>query len=382
MKSLLFIVNDLPFFVSHRMPIAIAAKKLGIDVHIASPDSEKLDEIKKTHLQGMNHHVISLSRGGSNPFGEIKTLFSIFCLYKKIKPDLAHLITIKPVLYGSILARLVGVPRVVLAVSGLGAVFIKSNFKMKFLSIFVKALYIFAFSHKKMVVIFQNRDDLNTLSKFTNLSLSKTVLISGSGVNLNNYVVTPEPEGQVVVSMASRLLKDKGVFEFVEAAKILHQRSLNAKFWLIGDLDLDNPASVTAEQIRMWEEEDLLKIIGFSNEINKIFFLSNIVVLPSYREGSPKVLAEAAACARAVVTTDVPGCRDVIINGKTGLLVPVRDSLSLANAIEILVNNPDLRGHMGAAGRKLAEEEFDIKKIVNDHLKIYESLDLLTMRIE
>lgn len=374
MKNILFIVNDISFFVSHRMPLAQEMKKLGVDVHIASPDSDKLDDLKRNQLQGINHHVISLSRGASNPFTEMKTIVSLFFLYKKLKPNLVHLVTIKPVLYGSIVAKFSGVPRVVLAVSGLGAVFIKSTLKMKVLLVFVKALYALAFSHKNMIVIFQNKDDLKTLSHFTNLNKSQTVLIPGSGVNLESYTMLPEPSGTVVVTMASRLLKDKGVLEFVEAARLLKQKNINADFWLVGDIDPHNPASVDKKQIEQWTGEGVVKVFGFSKDINQTFSLSNIVVLPSYREGSPKVLAEAAACGRAVVTTDVPGCRDVIIAGETGLLVPVRDSLSLAHAIESLVNHPELRAEMGINGHKLAVEKYDVRKIVNEHLKIYENL--------
>lgn len=383
MKNVLFVVNDMPFFISHRLPLALSLKELGLSVHVATPVCENLNILKNKYLSDISYHEIVLSRGSSNPIKELLTIISLFRLYKKVNPDLVHLVTVKPVLYGSILAKIMKIPSVVLAISGLGAVFIKSSFKMRIVSNLVAFLYRFAFSHNKMRVIFQNNDDLKTLSQLAELSQSKVALVSGSGVDLEKYSYVEEPNEECIkVAMVSRLLKDKGVLEYVEAARILKNKNININFLLVGDIDRDNPASITNEQIAVWRNEGIVEILGYSTEVHTLFASTNMVVLPSYREGSPKVLAEAAACGRAVVTTDVPGCRDTIIANKTGLLVPVKNAKALAEAIELLAKDSSLRKNMGKEGRKLAENEFNVKKIVADHIKIYESLDLFKTSVQ
>jgi len=217
---------------------------------------------------------------------------------------------------------------------------------------------------------------MGALVRAVGVGKDKTRLISGSGVDLKDFPVLPEPDQIPVVVMASRLLKDKGVHEFVEAARILRSRGVDARFQLIGDPDPGNPVSVTAESIQAWREEGVIECLGFRTDIPKLFSQSNIIVLPSYYgEGLPRVLIEAAACGRAVVTTDMPGCRDAIVPDVSGLLVPARDAKALADAIQLLIEDADLRQRMGREGRRLAEKEFSIEKIVQAHLEIYASLE-------
>jgi glycosyltransferase involved in cell wall biosynthesis len=230
-------------------------------------------------------------------------------------------------------------------------------------------MYRFALGGKNSHVIIQNPDDKAVINSIVNVP---TTLIRGSGVDLSQYEYIEETNDNIKVSMACRLLKDKGVFEYVEAAKILKQKLSNVEFELYGDIDIHNPASLTLEDIQKIKNDTFVKVYGFSSDISKVFYDSNIVVLPSYREGLPKVLIEAAACGRAVVTTDVPGCRDSIEPDITGLLCKVKDSKSLANIIEKLIIDEELRNNMGKEGRKLAEKEFDIKKVVEKHFEIYE----------
>ena len=194
-------------------------------------------------------------------------------------------------------------------------------------------------------------------------------------MSLKDYPVLPEQtDSAPVVVLASRLLKDKGVLEFVAACKLLQQRGIAARYWLIGSADLGNSNTVSQGQIDTWQSEGLIECLGYREDIAELFAQANIVVLPSYREGLPRVLVEAAACARAVVTTDVPGCRDAITVNETGLLVPVRDSKSLADALQRLIEDADLRGQMGQAGRQLAEDAFAIEKIVEQHMTVYQGL--------
>jgi len=371
-KRLLFVVNDAAFFLSHRLPIALGAQRSGYEVRVASMPGPAVADIKK---YGFSHVELPLTRSGKNPVFELLTLFSIYRLFLDWRPDLVHLVTIKPVIYGNIAARLAGVRSVVAAVSGLGFVFMADGWRASFVRIGVRWLYRFAFGKKNLRVIFQNPDDRDALLEMAALDPRKVEMIRGAGVDLSHYPVIPEPDGEVVVSLAARLLVDKGVAEFIEAARHLKQRGVEVRFCLIGDTDPGNPSSLTNNDLDALRAEGLVELLGFRRDVAQLFANSHIVVLPSYREGLPRVLVEAAACGRAVVTTDVPGCRDAIEPDVTGLLVPVRDPFALADAIQRLANDPKLRQQMGRAGRELAEREFAIEKVVLRHLDIYQELE-------
>lgn len=369
---LLIVVNDPAFFLSHRLPVAEGARLAGFDVHIATMPGKAVDDIRAL---GFEHHALPLTRSGKNPFAELKAFFFLWCLLWRLRPDVLHLVTIKPVLYGGIAARLAPVKGVVAAISGLGFVFLASGFKARLMRGLVSLLYRLALGKDKLLAIFQNPDDRDALIKLGALASHKTVLIRGSGVRLSAYKVLPEPEGDaVVVTLAARLLWDKGVGEFVEAARVLKARGVNAVFQLVGDLDPDNPTSITLAELESWRSGKDVVVMGYRQDIANVFAASHLVVLPSYREGLPKVLVEAAACGRAVLTTDVPGCRDAIDPNVTGLLVPVRDVGALADAMEKLIKDPGGRQQIGKSGRELAEREFAIEKIVKQHLDIYEKL--------
>lgn len=372
LKKLLFVVNVPEFFISHRLPLAVAARNEGYDVHIATAPGPEVEVIL---AHGFKHHAIPFVRSGQNPLQECNTLYRLIRLFWSLKPDLVHLVTIKPVLYGGIAARLAGVKAVVAAISGLGTVFFVGSAKARLRRWLVLRMYAMAFNQANLIVVFQNSDDRNILLSFGVVPKSETRMIRGSGVALNDYPYLPEPEGKPVVVMASRLLKDKGVFEFVEAARVLHERGVEVDMRLIGSLDPGNPTSITAADLDNWKQENNVQILGFRKDIAEQYAAANIVCLPSYYgEGLPKSLIEAAACGRAVVTTDHPGCRDAIIPSQTGLLVPVRDALELADAIQTLLEDRQLRQRMGKAGRRLAEEAFSIETIVAQHMVIYGEL--------
>ncbi|WP_028874766.1 glycosyltransferase family 4 protein [Tepidiphilus margaritifer] len=367
---LLFLVNAAEFFVSHRLPLGVAAREAGFEVHVATAAGAAVEKIIAA---GLTHHELPFSRSGTHPWQEIRTLWAIFRLLERIKPDLVHLVTIKPVVYGGLMARLCRVPSMVAAISGLGTLFVAPT-RFGGLRWIVEKLYRLALGHANSRVIFQNPDDQTTLLEMKAVKAEQTTLIRGSGVALEDYPYLPEPEGIPVVSFAARLLRDKGVYEFIEAARQLRMRGVKARFWLIGAPDPGNPTSVSAAEIERWRAEGVVEVLGYRNDIAALFARSHVVVLPSYREGMPKVLIEAAACGRAVVTTDRPGCRDAIEPGESGLLVPARDTNALADAIERLIRDPELRRRMGEHGRRLAEREFAIEKIVAAHLAIYREL--------
>lgn len=371
MRRLMFVVNASEFFLSHRLPIALVAKAEGYEVHVISPPSDVGEDIRRL---GFHHHSLHLSRSGQNPFRELRTLIDLARVLRLVRPDILHLVTIKPVLYGGILARIVGVGAVVAAITGLGTVFNPRSIKERVRKSLVSLLYRVALNQKRLVVIFQNPNDQAIISKLCGLSNEEVAMIRGSGVNLADFAVQPEPKGKPVVSMAARLLRDKGVVEFANAAKILQARGFDVEMRLVGEIDTDNPTSISREELENWSASGCIKVWGHTDDIASVYAESNLVCLPSYHEGLPKGLIEAAASGRAVITTDVPGCRDAIEPGNTGVLVPVGNSEALASAIIELLENPKRRFDMGEAGRKLAEEAFAIEIVVQNHMAIYESL--------
>lgn len=365
---LLFVVNAPEFFLSHRLPIALAARKAGFDVHIATSSGPAVRNICS---YGFTHHIVPLLRSGRNPLSEVVSFYSLFRLIWRLRPDVVHLVTVKPVIYGSIAARFFSRTSVVAAVSGLGTVFVDRGARRPFLRSGIEFLYRLALRKRNIHVIFQNEDDRSVLSSIGALSSATTSLIRGSGVSLSDYAFVDEPTGDPVVTFAARLLVDKGIREFVAAAHLLHLRGVKAHFRLVGCTDPANLTSISDAELAMWARSGAVEVLGYRDDIQDIFSQSNLVVLPSYREGLPKVLIEAAACGRATVTTDVPGCRDAVIPNETGLLVPARDVTALADAIQTLVEDPVRRKVMGAAGRELAEREFGIERVVEAHLEIY-----------
>lgn len=369
-KVVLMVVNCPDFFLSHRLPVAVAAKEAGYEVHVATARAPSVDAIQQA---GLIHHTVDFVRSGQNPWAELLTLVQLLRLVRRVEPDLMHLVTIKPVLYGGIVARALGIEAVVSAISGLGTVFNASSVITRLRKWFVTRLYSLAFRQKRLTAIFQNPDDRDTLLATGALKKDSARIIRGSGVALCEYPYVAEPSGTPIVAMAARLLRDKGVFEYVGAARVLKDRGVDVEMRLIGSIDVNNPTSVTEAELEGWKREGVVSLLGYRTDIAHQYASANIVCLPSYYgEGLPKCLVEAAACGRAVVTTDHPGCRDAIRPEESGLLVPVKDEVALADAIQRLVECPELRHRMGQAGHKLAKEVYAIEKIVEQHLKIYE----------
>lgn len=371
MKKLLFVVNIDWFFISHRLPIAVAAKRAGYDVHIATIITDGREVLEK---HGLTVHPLGLVRDGVGLINALKTVLDLRRIFVKLNPDLVHLVTIKPVLLGGFVAQWLRVPALVSAISGLGYVFTGDGLKAWIFKWWVARLYTGAFSHPNQIVIFQNTDDRDTLLSAGCLCSDKVAIIGGSGVNLEEFTVKPEPDGYPVVVFPARFLKDKGVLEFVEAARIVRSERKHVRFVLVGLLDKSNPTSLSQPQIDKWVSDGVIENWGFCVNMQQVFASASLVVLPSYREGLPKVLLEAASCGRAIVTTDVPGCRDAIVPGVTGSLVEVRDAVALANEIERLLSDPEQLRSMGMAGRRLVEDKFDVKNVVSHHLDIYQRL--------
>jgi len=371
MKKLLYIINVDWFFVSHFLPLGIEAIGKGYEVHLACAYTNKKIELEKL---GFRIHQLNISRSGINIFEELKIVYKIHKILKSIKPDVVEFFTIKPVIYGGIVSKFFFIPKKVFYITGLGYVFISKGMKGFLVRNMIKSIYKLAVSGKTNTIITENIFDKRLIRSLNAVKEGQIRMIRGAGVDLSRYKYTQESNEDIKVVMACRLLKDKGVFEYIEAVKILRDKGIDAVFELYGDIDSENPASLTDDDIKKIKQTGYVKMHGFSSEIAKVFEKTNIVVLPSYREGLPKVLIEAAACGRAVVTTDVPGCKDAIEPDITGLLCEVKDSKSLARQIERLILDDKLRNKMGRAGRDLAEKEFDIQKVMQKHFKIYEDL--------
>jgi glycosyltransferase involved in cell wall biosynthesis len=372
---LLFVVNNAAFFASHRLCIGIGARDVGFQVHVAAAPSPALEALRG---HGFTVHPIPLHRKAHDPAREARTLVALLQLYRRLRPDVVHHVTVKPVLYGSIAARLAGVPAVVNAVSGLGYVFLARGALARLRRTVVLGAYRLGFGHPNLRVIFQNDDDAALFVEGGLLDPDRVVMIRGSGVDLDRFRPVASPAGTPVVVLPSRMLFDKGVGEFVAAARALRAAGVAARFVLVGEPDPGNPASVSHAQLDAWQSEGMVEWWGPRRDMPEVLGSSQVVCLPSYREGMPKVLLEAAASGRAIVTTDVPGCRDAIVPGVTGLLVPVRDSGALAQALDRLLTDQALRQRLGDAGRRRAEELFAERLVVQRTLETYEALRMVS----
>jgi len=373
-KKLLILVNSLSFFLSHRLEVALAAKNKGYEVQIGYGEIGNANT-KILSKKGIKFFCFPLERISINPIKEMWSLFIIWRIFRKLKPDIVHLVTIKPYLYGGIAARLAGVPSVVSAIAGLGILFNEKNWSNYFLQKILFPLFYFAFRHTNQKIIVQNLEDKKILLNLTNIDKKKILLFHGSGVNLALFSSLEEIKGTTNICFASRLLENKGVHCYVSAARLIKKRGLKARFFLAGNLDEGNLTSLSQNELDYIIKEKVVEVLGYQKNIPSLFARSHIVCLPSfYGEGLPKVLVEAAAASRAVVTTEIPGCRDAIIPNVTGLLVPPKNPEKLADVIQYLIEHPIKRKAMGEAGRQLAERKFKIEKIVQNHLDVYDDL--------
>lgn len=375
-KKILFFVNVDWFFWSHRLPVALAAIDAGYEVHIMTRLTDKKDELL---AKGLIVHDFPFDRNSQNILSVLFAFFRVLYCFQKIKPDLLHAVTIEPILLGGAAARIVRVPSVVLAISGLGFIFVKRGPLSNVRRFLVQIFYRFVLGHPKLKVIFQNEDDLMMIKGFSNLNYDIPVLIPGSGADLSCYQrVSRCDDRSILVVFASRLLADKGVREFVQAAQLLKRESVTfdkVRFIVVGEPDPDNPTSIPQRELKTWSQQGVVEIWGFRRDMPSVLSQATFVVLPSYyREGVPKILIEASACGRAIITTDMPGCRDAIEPGVTGILVPPRDVVALADAMRKLILDQALCESMGVAGRRRAELLFDEKSVVAKHLSIYNEL--------
>ena len=370
--KLLYVVNIPRFFVSHRLPLALAARKSGYDVHVATAVQDRAS-VASILDRDLRLHPIPLSQHGLNPLAELRTINALRQLYARLKPDLIHHISIKPVLYGGMAARLTRQRAVVHAMSGLGYVFVSAELRAALLRQVTRPIFraVTASAHSRM--IFQNADDRHFFVERDLISSEKALLIRGSGVDEKVFAPQPEPLDELpVVLFAGRLLWQKGIGEFVEAARRLRGK---ARFRVVGYEEATSPLKVPAARLKAWADAGLIEWLGKRDDMPRVYAQSNIVCLPTtYGEGVPKVLIEAAASGRACVTTDSPGCREIVRHGENGLAVPPGDIAALAGAVERLISDPALRQRMGAKGRQIVLDGFTLRQVIDETLALYQEL--------
>lgn len=371
---LLFVVNVAWFFLSHRLALARAASRLGYDVHLAA-DFDHPRELARLAEEGISFHRIRLQRGGLNPLTDLVLLFSLGRLYRRLAPDIVHHVTVKPVLYGGAVARWLGVPGIVHAVPGLGYVFTDEGSKARLLRRLVGVGYRHVFGTIRARGIFQNCTDLEYFVDRGWIDPCQAVLIPGAGVDVERFRPGAEPSGPVTFVLPARILREKGIVEFAAAASMRRREGSRARFVLAGGLDPGNPGALSRDETTRLCADHGLEWVGHVEDVPALLAASHVVCLPSYyREGLPKALLEACASGRAIVTTDMPGCRDVVRDGENGLLVPVRDVIALAAAMRILEADGSLRQRLGEAGRERALREFSEPLIVQRTMDLYAEL--------
>jgi len=368
-NKILYVVNIPRFFVSHRLPLAIRAKEAGYDVHVATSNADQ-KHVAEIQATGLPYHPLPLSQHGTSPLTELKTLQALVRLYRTLQPDIVHQVSIKPVLYGGIASKVSSVKAVISAISGLGYVFIGEGRKPQVLRQIVKPLMRVALSGENTHMIFQNPDDQARFIQMSMIQQKRTALILGSGVDMDVFSPQPETNEKPVVLFAGRLMWKKGIGAFVESARHLKDK---ARFVIVGYAEATSPDNVTPEQLQAWEAEGLIEYWGKRDDMPEVFAQSHIVCLPStYGEGVPKVLIEAAACGRAIVTTDTPGCREIVRDGQNGILVAPNNQMELNQALDKLIENSKLRQKMGQNGRKFAQKHFSLDTVVQQTLALYE----------
>jgi len=368
---LLFLITEDWYFWSHRLDLARAARDAGMEVLIATRVQDHGKRIEKEGFKLLPIHLVRRSR---NPLQELAALMEITRLYRRERLDIVHHVALKPIVYGSIAARLAGVPAVVNAFAGLGYTFITRGEKIGLLRLLIRQALRWAMALPRALVIFQNEEDREELVQAGLVRKADARVIRGVGVDLARFTPRPCLGGTPVVMLAGRMLWDKGIGEFVAASRLLKEWGILGRFVLVGQPDHENPASISEAQLRQWQEERIVEWWGHLEDMPKVLASAHVVALPSYREGLPKILLEAAACALPIVATDVPGCREIVRAGDNGFLVSPRDSESLAKAIAALFKDPALRARMGARGREIVESEFSVERIVRDTLALYREL--------
>ena len=364
---ILLVGNDPDYFLMHRLALANALTRDGVDLHVAIPFNRGDERFRSLNFP---LHRISLSRGSRNIVSEITALSDILRVSRRVAPTIVHHATIKPVTYGSIAARLLRTPAVVNSITGLGYIFSSKNRDARLMRRLIAPALKFGCNRRAVTMLFENADDLKI---YRDLGISRSavsMVVPSSGIDVDAFEKHTHRDGPVTVMFLGRMLYDKGIVEFVDAARIVKRRRPETKFVLVGASD-PNPESIPQTVISVWQSEGILEHWGWRSDVPQVLQNADILCLPSYREGLPRVLLEGAASGLAVVTTDVAGCRDAILPGCTGLMVPVRDSAALADAILELVVSRARRAALGSQARIDVQARFSISTVLTQTRNAY-----------
>jgi glycosyltransferase involved in cell wall biosynthesis len=367
---LVYVVSEDWVFVSHRLSLAKQAIANGFDVIAITHIDKHEDILRSSGLKVIN---VNFSRSFKKPFSDVVSIYKLIKLFSQLKPDVIHNVGLKVSLISSIAASFSKVPVVINAYTGLGYVFSSSDKLAKMIVLFLNPALRYLNGRENTWAVFQNKDDRKIFENNNLINESKTILIKGSGVDANEFSFSGESEEPIIIMLASRMLWDKGVGEFVDASKLLKLKYPEVRFVLVGDIDEQNPMSLTKDIIDAWVDEGVVEWWGHKQTMSKTLKLAHVVVLPSYREGLPKVLLEAASVGRALIAADVPGCREIVRNEVNGYLVEVKNAACLAEAIKKLILNKELRMEMGKKGREIVEKELSSEIINEQFINLYQS---------
>jgi glycosyltransferase involved in cell wall biosynthesis len=370
-RKIIFLVTEDWYFCSHRLPIARAARDAGAEVVVATRVERHRDAIES---EGFRLVELPWRRNSRNLAAELRALWLLVKLYRRERADIVHHVAVKAAVYGGIASLLGGHPPQVNAIAGMGYVSTSSQLRARLLRPVVRSVFRRVLNRPESAVIVQNPDDASALTSAGLFSPARVHLIRGSGVDVERFHPATPAEGPVRAVLAGRMLRSKGVEEAVAAARILAERGCDARLVLVGDPDPENPESIDAGLLRGWAREGLVEWIPQVDDMVPVWRGAHVGLLPSYREGLPMSLLEAAACGLPLVATDVPGCREVVAEGENGLLVPARDERSLADAIERLAGDAELRRRMGQESRARAEEHFAQGIVVKQTLELYRGM--------
>ena len=371
--KLIFLVTEDWYFWAHRLPQARAARDAGFRVSVATRVDAHADLIL---AEGFALHPLRWRRGSINPFAAIVSILEVARLYRRERPDIVHHVSQKSILVGSLAARLAGVPRIVNALTGLGFLFAASTVKARALRAVLVPLLRSVGARPVVRFLVENPDDGATLRRLAIVPPDHIVLIKGSGVDIGHYTALPEPPaGNVVIGCATRMLRIKGVGEVVAAFRLLRARGAPVRLLLAGASDPENPAAIPEAELGAWSREPGIEWAGHVADIRDVWASAHVAVLASLGgEGIPMSLMEAAACGRPLVATDVPGCREIVSDGVTGILVPPGDPLRLADALSAMVENADLRRRCGAEARARVVNGLDAETVGRETVAVYRVL--------
>ena len=365
MKKIIYFISEDWVFLNHRFDLAKKIISSGFKLSLITKVSNYKKEIEEKKINVIN---LKTERGSLNIRKSFKDIYKIFKIYKKLKPDIVHHFGIRQIVHGNIAARLAGIKKSYNSITGLGSVFISGNIILKF---FILTVLKISLLFKKSYILVQNKHDFDFVKK--KLPNKNNILLPASGVDTNKFLQTKEPKGNVIFLFASRIIKDKGIIELIEATKQLKSQKKKFELYIAGSPDFQNKSTISHVQLKTWESLGYIRYLGLVKDMKQLYKKVHVGILPSYREGLPKSLLEAASSGKPIITTDVPGCNEIVKNEFNGLIVPPKDSNELMKAMKKLILNKKLRISMGKKGRELIKKNFSNSKATKDIINLYQN---------